>query len=97
MGQFTGGVTFNYSSGYPVSGPGETTVGAFYPVNLKGAYDFGKLGGMQDLTVTVNLDNVFNMNPVFQNQVGSAASPDGTAANGGTVGRLVNLGVHAKF
>jgi iron complex outermembrane receptor protein len=96
VGQFTAGVTFNYSSGYPVNATNATTVGAFYPVNLKGAYDFGKLGGMQDLTVTLNWDNVFNMNPVFQNQVGGA-SPDGTATNSGTVGRLINLGVHAKF
>jgi iron complex outermembrane receptor protein len=96
VGQFTGGVTFNYSSGYPVSGPGQTWVGAFYPVNLKGAYDFGKLGGMQDLTVTLNWDNVLNKNPVFQNQVGNPQG-DGIAANGGTVGRLVNLGLHAKF
>ena len=96
VGPLSGGVTFNYSSGYPVSGPGQTFAGAFYPVNLKGAYDFGKLGGIQDLTVTLNWDNVFNMNPVFQNQVGSPQG-DGIAANGGTVGRFVNLGVHGKF
>jgi iron complex outermembrane recepter protein len=95
-GPWTAGVTFNYSSGYPVNATNATTVGAFYPVNLKGAYNFGKLGGLQDLTVTVNWDNVFNMNPVFQNQVGGA-SPDGTAVNSGTVGRLINLGVHGKF
>jgi iron complex outermembrane receptor protein len=96
VGQFTGGVTFNYSSGYPVYVPGQNKVGAFYPVNLIGAYDFGKWGGMQNLTVTLNLDNVLNMNPVFQNQVGQMQG-DGIAANGGTVGRLLNLGVHAKF
>jgi iron complex outermembrane recepter protein len=94
VGQFTGGVTFNYSSGYPVeeaNNPGQTSVGAFYPVNLKAAYDLGKMGGMQDLTFTLNWNNIFNEIPPFLNS--SNLPPN----NGGSVGRLINLGVHGKF
>ena len=95
VGRYTAGLTFNYSSGFPVNQPGQTSVGAFYPVNLKGAYDFGNVGGMKDLTVTLNWNNVFNMIPAFENHTGGG-TPDGIG-NGATVGRFVNLGVHAKF
>jgi len=94
-GPLTGRVTMNYTSGFPVAVPGQTHVGAFYPVNLLLSYDFGAALGLKDLTTSLNVNNIFDKDPAFENITGSSGI-DGVG-NGATVGRFFNLGIHAKF
>jgi iron complex outermembrane recepter protein len=96
VGQLTARATMNYSSGFVVSEPGQTWVGAFHPVNLLLAYKFSPPAGwVKDLSVTLNVNNIFDEQPAFENQTGGI-TPDGTG-NGGTVGRFFQLGLHSSF
>jgi iron complex outermembrane receptor protein len=92
-GHVTGSATMNYSSGYDVTGLApQTHVGSFHPVNLALAYDFKGAGWAKDLTLTLNVDNLFDEETPYVN----SASPLGLA-NGLTIGRFFNFGIHKHF
>jgi iron complex outermembrane receptor protein len=88
---FTARAAFNYRGGYPILGlVGQTKVEAFKTVDLFAAYDLPDLGPLADSTLTLNVDNVFDEDPPYtNNNVGYA--------NGSTLGRLVSVGLRAKF
>jgi iron complex outermembrane receptor protein len=91
VGAFRAGARLNYSGGYPVIGvPNQTKVKAFHPLNMYMAYAFDGPGLLRDTEVTLNIDNVFNINPPFINS-GSGY------ANGSTLGRYVNVGLRKRF
>lgn len=92
---FTARVLVNYSAGFSITGiPNQTRVDGFTPVNLYFAYDLNG-GWARNTTLTLNIDNIGDVRPPFENQT-STTGIDGTA-NGATLGRLVNFGVHKKF
>lgn len=89
-------VGVNYNRGYSVVGiPNQTSVDAFHPVNLFFSYDFEQEGILHDTQVTLNVNNVADDDPPFQNAV-NGATADGTA-NGATFGRFVSFGLRKKF
>ena len=92
VGPFTARVSIDYTAGFNVAGvANQTHVGAFDPINLYVAYNI--VGGpalLHDTSLTLNIDNVFDQNPAFENISGGIG-------NGSTLGRFVNLGLHKKF
>ena len=92
VGPFTARVSIDYTAGFNVAGvANQTHVGAFDPINLYLAYNI--VGGpalLHDTSLTLNIDNVFDQNPAFENISGGIG-------NGSTLGRFVNLGLHKKF
>jgi len=91
-GDFTGLVTVNHSGGYPVLNVvNQTRVDSFTTVNLFLQHDLSSLGGFgEDLSATVNVDNLFNQDPPYFNGVSGYA-------NGSTLGRLVTFGIRKAF
>jgi len=88
---FTARATMHYSSGFDVVNiPGQTRVGAFSPVDLFFSYDVRGGGIWNDFGFTINVDNVFDEDPSFENRT------NGTG-NGATLGRLVMVGFRKKF
>jgi iron complex outermembrane recepter protein len=89
---FTARAMLTYSAGFPVVGVvNQTRVASFHPVNLYFGYDLS--GGYLDhSTVSLNIDNIADENPSFENLSGG----NGTG-NGQTLGRLFNVGIRKKF
>jgi iron complex outermembrane receptor protein len=91
----------NYNSGYDLGSPvglapQQTSVSGFTTVDLFGRYDFPGEGMSKDLSLTLNVSNLFDVSPpVFRTQ--SIVLSTSGFANGGTAGRLVQLGVSKKF
>jgi len=96
-GQFSTRAVMYYSSGFPVNVPGQTWVGSFHPVNLLFSYKLASsFGWAKEPALSLNIDNIANERPAFENNTGSGSIPDGTG-NGTTVGRFFELGIHAAF
>jgi len=94
-GHFTGTATLNYSAGFDVTGAApQTHVDSFHPVNLALVYNFDGRSWGRDLTLSLNVDNVFDEKAQFIN---SAPSAFGALSNGFTLGRFVNIGVRKHF
>ena len=92
VGPFTARASIDYSAGFKVEGvTNQTHVGAFDPINLYFAYNLaGGSALLHDTLLTLNIDNVFDQNPAFENISGGIG-------NGSTLGRFVNFGLHKKF
>ena len=83
--------TVNYSAGFDVVAmPAGAMPGGFHPVNIYLGYDFKDQGLLHDTTVSLNVDNLLDENPAFENVTGNIGD------SGSTVGRFVNFGVHKK-
>jgi iron complex outermembrane receptor protein len=102
-GGYTGQVTWNHSAGYSLStpasgtaGPPQTKVDGFDTVDLFGAYDFKGQGWTNDLSLTVNIGNLFDEDPPFYNNTQTLGSASGYI-NGGTLGRFLQVGLRKHF
>ncbi|MBY0422674.1 MAG: TonB-dependent receptor, partial [Parvularculaceae bacterium] len=96
---FRASATLNHTGGFairPTTGvPVQNRVGSFNTVNLFLGYDLAaKSGLLQDVSLTVNVNNVFDTDPplLFRNDQGDAGY-----ANGFTIGRMFIFGVSKKF
>jgi iron complex outermembrane receptor protein len=96
VGRFLASATLNYSGGYPVVGVvNQTRVKAFHPLNLFFRYGFDGPGLLRDTELTLNIDNVFDINPPFYN--GGIGGGLFGLANGSTLGRYYNVGLRKRF
>ena len=93
-------VTLNYTSGYlrgdagTAGAFGQDHVKGFAAVNLFFKYDVNGRGLYQDLSFTLNVDNLFDADPPLYKNSGQAGyDPSHTF----TLGRYVQLGVEKKF
>ena len=93
---FRGQLTWTHRGGYRLSAPaqlGQTTVGAFNPIDLFLEYDLEQ-GGLPPITLTLGVDNMFNKAPPIYR----ASSNTGSGyANGSPLGRVFHLGASVKF
>lgn len=90
-GPIAGRISLNYSQGYPVANiAGQTRIDSFKTVDLFASYDIPGSGLMQDLKLSLNVENLFNEDPPFLNTPGGFG-------NGRTLGRVVLLGVDKRF
>ncbi|MFT4956601.1 MAG: iron complex outermembrane receptor protein [Brevundimonas sp.] len=84
-------LSVNHNDGYPVLGvAGQNSVGSFTTANVFVGYDLSGPGLMNDLTLTLNVDNIFDQDPPWSNSVQGYA-------NGSTLGRLISVGVRKRF
>ncbi|OJU11369.1 MAG: hypothetical protein BGN86_01920 [Caulobacterales bacterium 68-7] len=92
VGALTASVTRNYSKGYNlVNVVNQTKIKSFAPINLSVRYDFsGDAIYNKDLSVTLNVDNLMDDQPPFQNVSGGTG-------NGSTLGRYVAVGLRKLF
>lgn len=95
-------VALNHSAGYnlnPAVGVGTTqnSVKAFNVVDLFFKYDFKSEDMLNGLSLSLNVNNVFDADPpAYLKQNGLTPGTNGFA-NGRTLGRLVQFGVTKKF
>jgi iron complex outermembrane receptor protein len=96
INNITAAATLNWNGGYDVVGVvGQTHVKSFHPLNLYFAYDLQGAGPLANTELTLNIDNVFDINAPFFN--GSDISGVPGTANGSTLGRYFNFGIRKKF
>lgn len=92
VGRFTATATVNYTGGFPLQGVvNQTKVKAFAVTNFFFRYDAGR-----DLMLTLNVDNVFDVNPPYANVSGGIPSNAGFQL-GSTLGRYWNFGISKRF
>lgn len=99
IGGFRAQATWNHTSGYGIPTttgvPPQTRVGAFDTINLFFKYDVpGDSLFLKDLSVTLNVNNVFDQDPPELRRNGQN---ENGFANGFTLGRLVIIGLSKKF
>ncbi|WP_165912092.1 TonB-dependent receptor [Novosphingobium sp. PhB165] len=96
MGQFRAQATWNLTPGYTRSAnvAGQKRVSDFNIVNLYFGYDFKGSGLANDLSVTLNFNNIFDEEPPVYLDAGQ---PGYLPGNTFTLGRMVQLGLSKKF
>jgi iron complex outermembrane receptor protein len=92
VGAFTASATQNRSQGYTLANTaGQSKIDDFAPINLAFRYEFSGGPAFTDqLSLTLNVDNVGDDLPPFQNVSGGTG-------NGSTLGRYVNVGIQKRF
>lgn len=97
VGNLRAQATFNHLGGWDVaplaSNLNQDRIKAFDVVNLFAQYDFNGEGVRKDLSLTFNVDNVFDQDPPAYN--GVLNSLDGYAVS--SIGRVVQFGISKKF
>lgn len=74
---------------------GQTSIGSFDTIDLFFRYDVRGSGLMEDLSFTLNIENVFDQDPPeFR---GSATGAAAGVLNGNTIGRFIKFGISKKF
>ncbi|MFT3727907.1 MAG: TonB-dependent receptor [Terricaulis sp.] len=103
IGDWTTRLTWNHSAGYSLSspaagtaGPPQTKVDAFDTVDFFLSYNFQGDDWRKDLSLTLNVNNILDQDPPFYNGTQTLSSASGYI-NGGTVGRLIEVGLHKNF
>jgi iron complex outermembrane receptor protein len=99
IGGFRGQVTWLLSGGIhtipTVANLQQSHVGSYSTFNLFFQHDFGGEGLFNNLSLTLNVDNVLDKDPpAYRGQAGAGQFG---YANGFTLGRLVQFGIQKKF
>lgn len=83
--------TVNFRDSYPVLGYiNQIKIESFTTVDLFLGYDLKGIGPAEGFMLTLNVDNVFDEDPPYSNTSTGYA-------NGSTLGRLVSVGLRARF
>ena len=91
VGRFTAQAKLTYLQGYPILGLStQSHIGAFTPIDLFFSYSLPDTGALKGTMLTLNVDNVFDRDPPY-------ADIQSGYTNGGTLGRLVSVGIRKKF
>lgn len=104
IGNLRAQVTWSHTQGYdlltpvPAAGafPAQTRVDGYNLIDLFFKYDVPGEGVFKDLAFTLNVNNLFSQDPPVYRLQNITAGLNGYV-NGGTVGRLVQLGVSKRF
>jgi iron complex outermembrane receptor protein len=81
----------SYRTVYSTTQP-QDSIGSFNVVNLFFKYDLKGDGWRKDMSLSMNIDNLFDTDPPVYKLLGSNGY-----TNGSTLGRLVQFGVHKDF
>jgi iron complex outermembrane receptor protein len=103
-GNLTGTLFWYHTEGFDISPPlasagfptPQTHVGGFDTFNLFVQWDVKGQNLLKDLSLTLNVDNLFDADPPFYNGSGFGTL-SGYAPNTGTLGRVVTLGLRKRF
>lgn len=98
VGDFTGRATLQHTSGYRVAPTTanlqQNWVGALNVVNLAFSYDLKGDGVLDGTSLSLNIDNLFDVDPPHYNGIVNTSQP-GFA--GFTLGRVFQFGITKKF
>lgn len=101
FGNLRAQVTWSHIHGYDLAAPvglvPQTRVGSFNVVDLFFKYDIEAGGLLNDLSFTLNVNNLFDQDPPEFREQNQFTNMSNGYTNGATVGRLVQLGVRKKF
>jgi iron complex outermembrane receptor protein len=102
IGNFRAQVSLSHSAGYglnPAVGIGgvQKRVDAFNVVDLFFKYDFAGEGAMRDLSLTLNVNNLFDQDPPEYLLANSLSPQLNGFTNGSTLGRLIQVGFTKQF
>jgi iron complex outermembrane recepter protein len=102
VGDFRAQVSLNHSQGYdllPAVGVGtsQTHVSSFNVVDLFFKYDVKAEGLLNGLSLSLNVNNVFDEDPPVYLLQNSLTPGTNGFANGRTLGRFVQFGINKKF
>ncbi len=95
-------VTWNHTAGYNLNPAAasfvpQTSVGSFNVINLFFRYEPEGEGLLNDLSFTLNVDNVFDKDPPEWRLFDASRFAQEGYNNGNTIGRYVQFGVTKKF
>jgi iron complex outermembrane receptor protein len=93
FGRLDSTISVKYTGGFPLSGSAtQSEIASFHPVDLYFSYDLDKLTSWtRNAKVTLNITNVFDVNPALSNISGNGIG------SGGTLGRFAMLGIEKRF
>jgi hypothetical protein len=93
FGRLDSTISIKYTGGFPLSGSAtQSEIASFHPVDIYFSYDLDKLTGWtRNAKVTLNITNVFDINPALSNIAGNGIG------SGGTLGRFAMLGIEKRF
>lgn len=96
IGKLRAQASWNHTSGYDRATPefGQTKLGDFNVVDLFFRYDFGGTGLTEDLSLTLNVQNVLDEKPPVYKNAGQNGYDPSYAF---TLGRIFQLGFQKKF
>jgi iron complex outermembrane receptor protein len=86
----------NRVGGASVGNFGQARIDAFNTVDLYMKYDFKSEGALKDLSLTLNIQNLFDTNPPLV-KANSSALPGFGLSDTFTLGRYFQLGLRKKF
>ncbi len=91
IGDFSARATASHRDGYPIRGlANQREIGSFTVLDLFFSYDFNQQGWLDQTSLLLNLDNILDEDPPFQNN-------NTGNGNGSTFGRLIALGFKKNF
>lgn len=91
VGDFSARATVNYRDNYPILGlVNQREIGSFTVLDLFFSYDFNKEGWLDRTSLLLNLDNILDEDPPYQNN-------NTGNGNGSTLGRMIALGFKKSF
>jgi iron complex outermembrane receptor protein len=97
-GKFRGKLTWNHTGGFkvnPALNAGQTSVKAFNTVDAFLSYDLGGFGIVQDVQLTLNVNNMFDQDPPILRRAGFQNF--GFSPTVFTVGRFIQFGIRTKL
>jgi iron complex outermembrane receptor protein len=100
-GRWTVATNLNHTGGYrldPAVGiePQQTHVGSFDVINLAVKYEFHGFHALKGMSLSLNIDNLFDQDPPEFRETNIDPMLSGYA-NGATLGRLVRFGIAKQF
>ncbi len=98
-GPYTGRVSVTHNDGYDIpkgTAVGQTSVDSFTLVNLSLSANLGAFMIAKDNTLELSVDNIFDTDPPFYAGQPTPGALSGFA-NGGTLGRMVRIGLRSRF
>jgi iron complex outermembrane receptor protein len=91
-------LAWNHTRGYfidpPIGYVPQTELANFNVFNLAFRYDFKQEGWLKDLSLSLNVDNVFDTDPPEYRGIKSGGAP---GVQFGTIGRMAQVGFSKKF
>jgi iron complex outermembrane receptor protein len=101
IGGFRGQATWLRTGGYDIvplpANLNQSHVSSFNTINLFFQYNFSGDGLMKDLSLTLNVDNLFDQDPPLYRGGSSSGAMGGYGSNGFTLGRLFQFGIRKRF
>lgn len=99
-GPFSGRLTVSHNSGYDIpvgTVVGQSHVGSFTLADISLTASLGGFAAIKENQLELSVSNIFDTDPPYYGAQGGNSQNQLGFANGGTLGRLVRVGLRSKF